>query len=187
MLQTVENFAHVLGIHCVTVWWWMELNPSGNWSGAVFPRGQCWGPSCWISLMMVLSAPSVTLQVTPSWREISICLRVTLLGSIWKVVASHLSMLQLCWSYSVSCSGLVPGPRSCLMCLKPFLELYWELLLNFLQIKCGLLSWDCFSQRMNQLQVFMADYPSVIVFHGNKVMPSPSFKTQMVFLLVPLF
>lgn len=120
-------------------------------------------------------------------KGVTICLRVTLLGSIWKVVASHLSMLQLCWSYAVSCSGLVPGPRSCLMCLKPFLELYWELLLNFLQIKCGLLSWDCFSQRMNQLQVFMADYPSVIVFHGNKVMPSPSFKTQMVFLLVPLF
>ena len=28
----------------------MELNPAGDWSQVVFPRGRCWGLSCLISI-----------------------------------------------------------------------------------------------------------------------------------------
>jgi len=31
-------------------WWWMELNPAGDQSSLVFPRGWCWGLSCSVSL-----------------------------------------------------------------------------------------------------------------------------------------
>ena len=46
-----------------------------SWPPAVLFRGQCWGLSCSISLLMpwtrALSAPSVSLQMTPSWQEVS--------------------------------------------------------------------------------------------------------------------
>ena len=44
-----------------------------------FPRGQYWGRSCLISLLMIwmggLSAPSVSLQTTASWEGVLICQR----------------------------------------------------------------------------------------------------------------
>jgi len=46
----------------------------------VLLKDQYWGESCLISLLMTsmraLSAPSVSLQITPNWLEVSICLRV---------------------------------------------------------------------------------------------------------------
>ena len=55
----------------------MELNPAGDRSQVVFPRGHCWGLSCLLmTWMRALSAPSVSLQMTPSWLEVLICLRV---------------------------------------------------------------------------------------------------------------
>ena len=58
----------------------MELNPAGNRSRVVFPRGWCCGPSSSVSLLMIwmkaLSAPSVSLQMTPNWLEVLICLGV---------------------------------------------------------------------------------------------------------------
>ena len=57
----------------------VELNPAADRSRLVFPRGRCRGLSCLISLLMtwmrVLSAPSVSLQTTPSWEGVLICLR----------------------------------------------------------------------------------------------------------------
>ena len=54
----------------------MELNPAGALSRVVFPRGRCWGLSSSISLLMTwmrtLSAPSVSLQMTPSWLEVNL-------------------------------------------------------------------------------------------------------------------
>ena len=53
----------------------MELNPASDRSRVVFPRGQCWGLFSSISFLMTwmkaLSAPSVSLQMTPSWLEVS--------------------------------------------------------------------------------------------------------------------
>jgi len=50
------------------------------WSLVVFPKGRCWGLSSSIFLLMTwvraLSAPSVSLQMTPSCLEVSICLGV---------------------------------------------------------------------------------------------------------------
>ena len=58
----------------------MELNPAGNQSQVVFPRGQYWGPSCLISLLVLWikesSAPSLSMQTTPSWEEVSIYLGI---------------------------------------------------------------------------------------------------------------
>jgi len=34
-------------------WWWMELNPTGEWSQVVFSRDRYWGPSCLISLLII--------------------------------------------------------------------------------------------------------------------------------------
>jgi len=54
----------------------MELNPVGSWSGLVFDRAQFWGQFSLISLSMIwtkgLSAPSVSLQMTPSCVGVSI-------------------------------------------------------------------------------------------------------------------
>ena len=58
----------------------MELNPAGNLSRVVFHKGPSWGLSCLRSLLMIstrgLSEPSVSLQVTLSWGEVLMCLRV---------------------------------------------------------------------------------------------------------------
>lgn len=90
---------HAVLIHCVClmvywsrnncslkckIWkckiWWMKLNLAGDQSQVLCPRDQYWGPSCLISLLITwireLSAPSVSLQTTPSWEEVSICLGV---------------------------------------------------------------------------------------------------------------
>ena len=66
----------------------VELNPAADRSRLVFPRGRCRGLSCLISLpmtwMRALSAPSVSLQMTPSWLEVLTCLRVARPnGGIW--------------------------------------------------------------------------------------------------------
>jgi len=66
----------------------MELNPGGSWSQVMFPRAQYWAQLCLISLSMILtrglSAPSVSLQMTPSWAAVLICLRVgRLCRGIW--------------------------------------------------------------------------------------------------------
>ena len=46
----------------------------------VLPRGQYWHSSCSLSLLMTwmraLSAPLLSLQMTPSWREVLICLGI---------------------------------------------------------------------------------------------------------------
>ena len=46
----------------------------------VIHRGWDWGLPCSVILLMTwrraLSAPSVSLQMTPSWEEVSICLAV---------------------------------------------------------------------------------------------------------------
>jgi len=59
--------------------WSMELNPVGGQSQAASPRAQCWGRFCLISSLMILmrglSAPSVSLQTTPSWDGALICQR----------------------------------------------------------------------------------------------------------------
>jgi len=43
----------------------------------VFLRGQYWGQSCLMFLLMIrvrgLSARSVSLQMTPNWEEVRIC------------------------------------------------------------------------------------------------------------------
>jgi len=61
-------------------WWWMELHPAGDPSPVVFPRGWYRGPCCSIPLLMIwmraLSSPLAHLQITPSWGEVFICLRV---------------------------------------------------------------------------------------------------------------
>ena len=48
----------------------MEINPGGDLSRVVLPRGWYWGPSYSIPLLVTwmreLSALSVSLQVTPS-------------------------------------------------------------------------------------------------------------------------
>lgn len=99
------------------------------------------------------------------------------------------SACMLYYSYSRTCSHLVSGPRSCLTSQhSPFemLEASFracsELLLNSFQIESGLLSWDNFSQGMSQLQVFMADYSYVIMFHSNKSDAEPLLQvdSQMV-------
>ena len=55
-------------------WWRMELNPTDDWSRVVFPRGQYWGLSCsvllLISWMSASSATAVSLQMTPSWKGV---------------------------------------------------------------------------------------------------------------------
>jgi len=55
-------------------WWWMELNPADDRSWVMFSRDWYCHLSCLISLlmtwMMALSAPSVSLQMTPSWEEV---------------------------------------------------------------------------------------------------------------------
>jgi len=61
---------------------------NGGWSQVVFPRAQLWGQSCLTSLSMIwmrgLSAPSVSLQMTPSWAGVLICSRVgRLCRGIW--------------------------------------------------------------------------------------------------------
>ena len=73
---------------CVNTGWgagprecrWMELNPAGDQSWVVFPRDQYWGLSSLISLLMTctrgLNALLLSLQVTPSWEKLFICLRV---------------------------------------------------------------------------------------------------------------
>jgi len=71
-------------------WWRMELNPTGGWSQEVFPRAQFWVWSCLTSSAMIwmrgLSAPSVSLQMTPSWAGVFICSRVgRLCRGIWTV------------------------------------------------------------------------------------------------------
>ena len=61
----------------IAFWWLMELNPAGDKSQVVFPRGLYWGLSCSIFLLMtwmrVFSTSSVSLQVIPSWQEVWIC------------------------------------------------------------------------------------------------------------------
>ena len=61
-------------------WWWIRLNPADNWSLMVLPGNQYWSLSCLESLlitwMRVLSTPSVSLQMTPTWEELLTCLRV---------------------------------------------------------------------------------------------------------------
>ena len=56
------------------------LNPAGDLSEVVFPRGRCWGLSSSISLLMTWmrasSASSVNSQMTPNWLEVWICLGV---------------------------------------------------------------------------------------------------------------
>ena len=56
----------------------MELSPAGGRLQVVFPRAQFWVRSCLTSSSMLwmrgLSAPSVSLQMTPSWEAVSICL-----------------------------------------------------------------------------------------------------------------
>jgi len=57
----------------------MELNPANGQSQVVFPRAQSWGQFCLISSSMVwmrdLSAAVVSLQMTPSWAGLLICLQ----------------------------------------------------------------------------------------------------------------
>jgi len=52
-------------------WWRMELNPAGGRPRVVSPRAHFWVWSCLTSLAMIwmrgLSAPSVSLQMIPSW------------------------------------------------------------------------------------------------------------------------
>ena len=59
--------------------WSMELNPVGSLSRAVSLKAQCWGHFCLISSLMILMrgliAPSVSLQMTPSWEGVLICMR----------------------------------------------------------------------------------------------------------------
>ena len=59
--------------------WSMELNPVGGWSHMVSPRAWYWDGFYLTSLLMILmrglSAPSVNLQMTPSWEGLLICLR----------------------------------------------------------------------------------------------------------------
>ena len=61
-------------------WWWMEVNLSGDRSHTVFPRGWYWSQPCLIYLLMIwireFKAPSVRLQMTPSWQEVFICLSI---------------------------------------------------------------------------------------------------------------
>jgi len=51
-----------------------------SWSSVVFPRSQFWGQSCLTSLATIwmrrLSAPSVSLQMTPNGMGVLICLKV---------------------------------------------------------------------------------------------------------------
>jgi len=58
----------------------MELNPAGDWSRVVFPKGQYCGlphlKSLLMTWMRALNAPSVSLHMTPSWQEVLICLGV---------------------------------------------------------------------------------------------------------------
>ncbi len=53
----------------------------------VFPRDQYWSLSCLISLLTIwmreLSAPSVTLQMTPNWGEVFMYPRI---GRLYKRV-----------------------------------------------------------------------------------------------------
>ena len=57
-----------------------ELNAAGDQSQVLFPRAQYWGQLCLISLSMIwmrgLSDLSVSLQMTPRWAGVLICLRV---------------------------------------------------------------------------------------------------------------
>ena len=59
--------------------WSVELIPAGGRSQAVSPRARYWGHFCLTSqltiLMRRLSAPSVSIQMTPSWEGVLICLR----------------------------------------------------------------------------------------------------------------
>ena len=61
-------------------WWWMGLNPAGIWSWVVFRNGHYWGLSGLIYLLMIwtgeLTVPSISLQLTSSWEEAFICLRI---------------------------------------------------------------------------------------------------------------
>ncbi|GAB0209146.1 mitochondrial enolase superfamily member 1 [Grus japonensis] len=64
------------------------LHPVGSRSQVAFPRAEYWGQFCLISLSMIWtrgsSAPSVSLQMTPSWAGVLICLRVgRLYRGIW--------------------------------------------------------------------------------------------------------
>ena len=64
----------------ILIYLYIKINPAGDRSQVVFPRGRSWDLSSSISLLMTwmraLSAPSVSLQMTPSWLEASICLGV---------------------------------------------------------------------------------------------------------------
>ena len=73
-----------------------RVTPSGGWSRAGFPRAQCWGQLCLISLSMTWRrgsrAPSVTLPMTPNWAGALICSRERRL-------------------YRGTCTGCIDGPR----------------------------------------------------------------------------
>jgi len=66
----------------------MELNSAGGRSGVVFRRAQFWGQYCKIPISMLwmkgLNVPSVSLQTTPSWVGVLICLSARrLCRGIW--------------------------------------------------------------------------------------------------------
>lgn len=49
---------------------------TSNWSRVEFPMGLYWGPFCSVSLLMTwMRELSVSLQMTPTWQEVLICLR----------------------------------------------------------------------------------------------------------------
>ena len=59
--------------------WSMEVNPVGSQSQEVYPRAWYWGRFYLTSLLLILmrglSALSVNLQMTPSWKGVLICQR----------------------------------------------------------------------------------------------------------------
>ena len=58
----------------------MELDSAGDMPQVTFLGGHCWGQPCLISLWLIwmrgLSAPSVNLQMAPSWEDMLTCLKV---------------------------------------------------------------------------------------------------------------
>lgn len=59
---------------------WVKLNPSGDQSLVMFLSDQHWGWPCLIFLLMIWmresGAPSVNLQMSLSWVEVLVCLRL---------------------------------------------------------------------------------------------------------------